>query len=287
MRVLWVFFVLLSACASTPPAQDAAPALKPGIYDVATGLTLDEATLVERVRSAKYVAVGESHDSAEDHALQLRLYQKASEGRRVALGMEMFQRPYQEPLDLYVRGEIDEAQMLEQTEWASRWGFETGLYQPLWRHAQSLGLAVVALNTRRELTKRVSAVGVDGLNEDERAELVDLDLSREDYRTWLRDIFAGHGMATDETKLDRFYQAQVLWDETMADSAVGFMAAHTEYDGIFLVVGRGHVERRWGIPSRIERRDPEHRVLVIVRPDGNTTLETAQDLALADILVVE
>lgn len=279
----FLILVFLASCASTHAVVKGP---SPGIYDVATGSELSPEDLADRVRSAKYVIVAESHDSAEDHALQLKVFRLMAAERKVALGMEMFQRPFQTALDQYVLGIIDERTMLEKTEWESRWGFETEMYAPLWQFARETSSPIVALNARKELTKRVAAVGIEGLSDDERADVVDLDLSRQDYRLWLRDIFAGHGVVMDDVKFSRFYEAQIVWDETMADTAVKFMATHPEDLAILIVVGRGHVERRWGIPSRIERRDPSNRPLVILRPAEPITIAEAKNLQIADILVV-
>ncbi len=274
----------LAGCATT---QTAPTRVTPGIYDVMSGRPLSDAEFEDKLAGAKYVIVGESHDSLEDHALQLRVYDLMTSSRRVALGMEMFQRPFQEPLDLYVRGEIDEAAMLERTEWKTRWGFETELYRPLWEAARKKSLPIIALNVQRELTKRVSAVGVSALTEEERSQLVDLDLSREDYRSWLEDIFSGHGMKMDREKFDRFYEAQVLWDETMADTAVNALRQRPgDLDAILIIAGRGHAEFRWGIPSRIERRDPGQAVLVIVRAVEPLSLDDAKTRQMADIVII-
>lgn len=281
-----ILFVLASlvGCATTQPTPTR---LAAGIYDVMTGRPLSDQEFADRVNTSKYVIVGESHDSPEDHALQLRVYELMSSGRRVALGMEMFQRPYQEPLDLYVQGEIDESTMLERTEWKTRWGFETDLYRPLWEAARKTSYPIIALNVRRELTKRLSAVGIAGLTDEERSQIVELDLTNEDYRTWMREIFAGHGMTMAPEKFERFYEAQVLWDETMADSAVNAMnAGPGDLDAILIIVGRGHAEFRWGIPSRIERRDPNQPVLVIVRPTEPVSLDDAKTKRRADILII-
>lgn len=284
----WAVFLTLfglMGCATTQPTPTR---VAPGIYDVMSGRPLSDSEFEDRLAGAKYVIVGESHDSPEDHALQVRVYDLMSSGRRVALGMEMFQRPFQEPLDLYIRGEIDETTMLERTEWKTRWGFETDFYRPLWEAARKKSYPIIALNVRRELTKRVSAVGVAGLTDEERAEIVELDLTREDYRSWLHDIFAGHGMQMDREKFERFYEAQVLWDETMADTAVKVMQQEPgDLQAMLLIVGRGHAEFRWGIPSRIERRDPGQAVLVIVRARQPINLEAAKQRRQADIVIVE
>ena len=284
MRLLVLALVAtLWGCATVPQTPSGVPS---GVYDVSTGTLLTKDEYHARIIAADYVLVGESHDSAEDHALQLQVFRTLASHRRVALGMEMFQRPYQAALNAYVAGEIDEAQMLAQTEWESRWGFATELYQPLWRFARETSSPIIALNARRELTKRVSAVGIAGLTDEERADVVEIDLTREDYRSWLKDVFSSHGMQMDDAKFQRFYEAQLLWDETMADTAVSFRKSQPEDLAVLVVVGRGHVEHGWGIPSRIQRRDPDASVLVLVRAAEPITLEQAKQAKIADILVI-
>lgn len=280
-------FLVLSACQSAPQRTNASAPLAPGIYATRDfERTISHKEFYGALGAYTYVLVGETHDSPEDHALQVEIYRAlTANDRRVALGMEMFQKPFQAHLDRYVSNEIDEEAMLIATEYDSRWGFEPRFYSPLWQHAKVSNLAIVALNAHRELTKRVSAVGIQGLSTAERAELPDIDLSSEAYRTWLRDIFAGHGMKLEPEKFERFFEAQVLWDEQMAQTAVEFMTANPQYSQMVIAVGRGHVERGWGIPDRIHRREPNASLAVVVRVPEGTTFDQA--VSLADYVIVE
>lgn len=284
--VLLASFWILGACQTAPQKAETSAPLAPGIYATRNfERTIDHKELYDALDDFRFVLVGETHDSPEDHALQADIFRAlTANGQKVALGMEMFQRPFQKPLDSYVSGEIDEAAMLIATEYDERWGFDPDFYSPLWRQAQSLNLAIVALNAQRELTKRVSAVGMDGLSEAEKAELPEMDLSSEPYRTWLRDIFAGHGMKLEPQKFERFFQAQVLWDEMMAQTAVEFMAANPTYSQMVIAVGRGHVEQGWGIPDRIRRRTDATLAVVLRVPAGTTS---NQAVVLADYVIVE
>lgn len=288
--------------ASDTPA--AAQPLEPGIYEVATGERLDPDALAMRLEDARFVVIGESHDDAFHHAVQLRVYELLQERheRPVALGMEMFHRPFQEHLDAFVAGDIDEARMLERTEYATRWGFDAAFYRPLWTLARQTHSPIVALNAPRELSRKVGRVGLDGLDDAERAQIPDdIDLGNEAHRAYLYEVFAHHGMGDDPERAERFYQAQVLWDETMADTAVTFMREHdADVAAIVILAGRGHVERGWGIPSRIARRlgpDAAHTVVTIipVTLDENgapragapyTSLTHMRDEAVADFVWV-
>jgi uncharacterized iron-regulated protein len=260
-----------TACGTTSARPDPAPAEpqrsaasapstdvehEPGIYDVATGEKLDRETFYQRLASATYVLVGESHPEVSDHAEQDRIYRAMLERHEgsVVLGLEMVARPYQSPLDAYVGGAIDEPTMLERVEWSTRWGYEAYMYAPMWRAAKRAGAPVVALNAPRELPRAVSEKGVDALEPAMKADLPELDLTNDDHRSWMRDIFSSHGMSMEEEKFERFYQAQVVWDETMADTAYRFMQQNPDARAMVVLAGRGHTEHDWGIQSRLRRR---------------------------------
>lgn len=52
---------------------------------------------------------------------------------------------------------------------------------------------------------------------------------------------------------ERFFQAQVLWDETMAEGIAKFIQSNPGYK-VVVLVGQGHIVYNYGIPSRVARR---------------------------------
>lgn len=249
---------VLVGCAS-PTQPDPAPTdgeVAPGIYHVDSGERITFDQLVASLSEATYIAIGEQHGAKWQHGVQAKVFRRlvGDEERRLALGMEMFQRPFQEPLDAYVRGKIDESTMLERAQWESRWGTDPALYRPLWRTAKEAGVPLVALNVRRELTSKIARVGLDGLAEEERAELPRrIDTSFEKQRAYVREAFRRHDVA-DQMEFEYFLEAQATWDEGMADTALDAVASRTDAEGIVIVAGRAHARRDFGIPQRIERR---------------------------------
>ncbi len=284
MPILLLIASLLLGCATASPTPTT-HSLAPGIYRVSDGSAVTKAQLWNDLDSARYVVVGETHTSEADHAVQLEVVRALAERGDVAIGMEMFQRPFQEPLDRWVAGEIDEPELLVATQWKERWNFDPGLYRPFWDFARERGIPLVALNARRELTKRIAKVGVDGLTAEERADLVELDLSSERYRNWMREVFEAHGAAMEPEAFERFFAAQVTWDETMADTAVRWGERHPGTT-VVVLAGRGHVERGFGIPQRVRRRTNE-RVVTIVPVSGDIApFEGLRDQEFADYVWV-
>jgi uncharacterized iron-regulated protein len=211
--------------------------------------------VIEAVSDRKIVYIGEQHDRFEHHAVQLRvikgLYKK---NPNLAIGMEMFQRPFQPVLDAYLRGELEEREFLRKSEYFRRWSFDYHLYKPILDFARAEQVPVIALNLRREITEKVSREGMDALSAGERAELPqELDLTDAGYRDRLKEVFGRH-TGGPERNFDNFLQAQVLWDETMALSLDLFLKKNPGRQ-VVVLAGQGHIAHGSGIPKRAFRRN--------------------------------
>jgi len=209
--------------------------------------------LVRRVAASPVVLVGESHDRFDHHLAQLEIICRLA--RRfpdLAVGMEYFQQPFQEVLDAFVAGRIDTAEMLARSEYFERWRYDFRLYAPILELARERGIPLLALNVPREITRKVARGGLEALSAEERSR-IPAELERDDpgYRARIRAVFEQHPELAG-ADFERFLEAQLLWDEGMAERAARYLAEHP---GRRLVVlaGAGHVARD-GIPARLERR---------------------------------
>lgn len=249
MRLPWLLTLAIAGCGAAAPAPsdptdaDAAPR----IVDVSTGETIDFDALIDRLASARVVYVGERHDREDDHAMQRRILEALhARDPALSIGFEMFQRPYQGALDAYVAGDLDEDALLARTEWADRWGYDFAMYAPLVRFGRARGLPLVALNAPSEVTRTIAREGLDALEAAERDALPELDRGVAAHRERVADALRAHHPVDDEA-LERFYTAQLVWDETMATSVA-------ERDGRMIVfAGVMHVARD-AIPQRAARR---------------------------------
>jgi uncharacterized iron-regulated protein len=244
--------------------------------------------ILQELFKADVVYLGETHSRPEDHQAQLdilsALYQ---ENPKIAVAMEMFQRPFQDALDRYLKGEITEAQLIEQTEYEQRWGFPWEYYAPILRFAQAHQLPVLALNTPTEVTRQVARRGLESLSASDRQfipPLAEIDTDDPDYRQMIRKFYdlhhqQGHG---NSTSFDRFFTAQVLWDETMAEKIAQFHQANPDYQ-VVVLVGQGHVVYDYGIPSRVARRlNAEQLVQRTVLLGESPDVEASGEKAIAD-----
>lgn len=231
--------------------------------DGRTGAALSLDDVAARVRAHRVVMVGEQHDQAAHHEAQRRIIEMvAGGGNGVVVGLEMLTWDKQEALDRFNRGEIDVAGLADAVDWKKAWGFDYGLYAPLFATGQASGARFVALNAPRALVRAVREKGVDSLDAADRDRVPELDLGDALHRAWFEGIFASSGHAMKPTYLDGFYRAQVLWDEAMADRAV--RAVKDGARQLVVIAGAGHVALGRGVPQRIERRLPGEAVLTFV-----------------------
>lgn len=215
--------------------------------------------VIEGAAKKRIIYVGEYHDKPAHHEVQLQvikgIYKK---NKLTAIGMEMFERPFQKALDDYIAGRTDEREFLKRSEYFKRWSFDYNLYKPILDFAKAEKIPVIALNMRREIIEKVSKGGIDALSGDEKKEVPQhMDLSNAAYRERLGDIFQKHG-GLRERNFDFFYQSQILWDETMSQSIDAFFKGNPDYrkaGQMVVLAGSGHLIYGDGIPGRTFRRN--------------------------------
>ncbi len=221
--------------------------------EVTDMMEIDE--IVNKISEKNIIYVGEKHDRYEHHLSQLEIIKAIyNKSPKVAIGMEMFQRNNQKALNDYVEGIIDEREMLRESGYFKNWGYNYFLYRDILSYARDKGIPVVALNLKRKIVSKVYRGGFDGLTTEESKTITeDIDLSDNEYKERLKEIFQGHANS-DERSFEYFYQAQVLWDETMAESADLFLKENPGYKMVVLA-GSGHLMYGSGIPKRAHRRN--------------------------------
>lgn len=268
---LLLTLLVAAACAGRPPST---PAPQPAdgaaapyrIVDADAGRTLDVAGLADRAAADDVVFFGEQHDDAGTHRLQHALLDAlAARGDDVVLSLEMFERDVQPVLDDYLAGRISEEEFLAG---ARPWPNYATDYRPLVELARGRGWPVVAANVPRRYAALVASGGLDtllALPAAEREAYIarDIDCPRDAYYERFLQAMGGHaGAGEASAAMERYYQAQCIKDETMAESIV---AARERWPGALVVhmTGAFHSDFGHGIPARVERRAPGTRMLIL------------------------
>lgn len=223
------------------------------VLDLSAFSTLEQ--IIPALAKKQVVCIGEQHARYDHHLTQLEIIRRLHALHpQLAIGMEMFQQPFQHYLDEYVAGSIDEQAMLRATEYYRRWRMDYRLYAPILRYAREHRLPLIALNVPKELTHKVAHDGLDGLSDEDRQQLpADIEPADEAYRQRLEEVFDLHPREEGHDNFEHFLEAQLLWDEAMAERAAAYLKEHPDHH---LVVLAGNQHLAWGntIPQRLQRR---------------------------------
>ena len=265
-----------------------APVSVPGVrtVDASSGTDISFDDLVRRVSSADVIFVGEQHDDPETHRVELGILEAIGRsGRPVVLSLEMFERDAQPLLNDYLAGRVTETDFLARSR---PWDRYVTDYRPMVELAKANGWPVVASNIPRPMASAVgrkALAALDTLTPAERAWAArDIQCPDDAYRTRFMDTMRGHGPggaspAAGDTLptavATRFYLAQCIKDETMAEAIVEARqhaprnAIVVHYDGAF------HSDFRLGTVSRVQRRAPDAKLVVITAVPVTTDLSAA------------
>jgi len=224
------------------------------IVHLRTGQTVDRATLFDHLARVQVVYVGETHDNPEAHRVEYEVLQAlAARHPDLAVGLEMVPRDQQPLLDDWVAGRMTEKAFARR--WTALWSTGYRAYEKVLRLCRDRRIPLLALNAPRALVHAVAKDGLDHLSEKMRGELPDaIDTDDPYHRAKTKALFSGHSK-THTPDFDRFYPAQLLWDETMAQTGADYLKAHPGAH-LLILAGGYHVEQGVGIPRRLFRRLP-------------------------------
>lgn len=288
LRFLLIWALGFNSWAASAIAQDRAST---EAVDLNTGLPLDE--LAGQLATKRVVFIGEIHDRYDHHLNQLELIRRLHQlDPNLAIGVEYFQQPFQSQVDSYIAGRISETEFLRNTEYYQRWGYDYRLYAPIFRYAREQRIPVRALNVPTALASDVAKVGIAGLPEKDRIYLPrEIQPADEAYRNRLYDAFQAHRDVKTGT-FQHFVEAQLVWDEGMAESAAAYLNGNSGRRMVILA-GLGHLEFGSGIPRRLQRRTNATYAIVLnsgeeIEPHiaDYVLLSTKQDLPPAGSLSV-
>lgn len=280
MRVFFVFFscwvsFLLIGCAGRRPMPETMVAGMPHgaeifhrgrIIDPASGKGVSFDGLMDRVSSKDVIFVGEIHNDAAHHLIEIQILQGlCARNPSLTMAMEFFQQNQQAILDGYTMGDMTEEEFLKKVDWKKIWGYPYFYYRPLMLLAKQHRLRVLALNAPAEIVRKVAREGLGALDPEQRAQLPDhIDLSNEKERAYVQKAYGEHEQ--DSLKnFQFFYEAECVWEETMARNIADYIRDHRRQK-VIVFSGIGHIIWKFGIPDRTEKRIPVSSVTIMCYP---------------------
>ena len=268
---------LLGACASTGSRIVVPGSDQPATVDAVAAAVVD----------ADLVALGELHQTPgvhrTHHALLRAMYARRPD---MVIAMEMFERDVQTVLLQYLNGLIDEDEFRAKSR---PWPNYARDYRPVIEFAKQRGLMVLAANAPRPLATKAAKEGLDAVMGDKHLART-TSAPQDGYWESFQEMMAGHGAMLGEDGMARFYAAQCLKDDTMAESIADHLKGF-EPDRrplAVLICGRAHSDHGWGTVQRVVERMPgiEVRVLSAETVDDPATEVVAADGDVADFVVV-
>jgi uncharacterized iron-regulated protein len=243
--------VSLLACLSLPMTVQADSCPAPGQWHQPGGERLDSTALFAELAERDVVLLGEQHDRMDHHRWQLHTLAGLHALRPdMVIGLEMLPREAQPALDAWVAGELDEAEFLDASNWHSAWGFDPELYLPILHFARLNQVPLKAINVTPELRGRLAGEGWDAVPEGERFGITAPAEALPAYRERLAAVHAQHPSAgDDEASLERFVDAQLVWDRAMA---TGLAEATAEGALAVGLIGQGHLQYEHGVPHQLD-----------------------------------
>lgn len=275
--LLLAALILLSGCGlrAAPSApltlEGSSTVLSAGDFvdtDKAEVLSLE--ALIASLPNTRVIYIGENHVSLANHKIQQEimaaLYRESPD---LTIAMEMFPRSVQPALDEWTIGALSEEAFLAKANWKDNWGYPFRLYRSIFNFARDKRLKIVGLNAPQAIVKKVARKGIAGLSDEEKRLIAqEMDRENPEHRAFLREVYEIH--SPDAIKdFETFYESQLTWDETMAESIATLLSSTENRGKIVVLAGNGHVSYRFGIPERAARRVP-HRYVVVASVPVNT-----------------
>ena len=254
---------------------------KPEAFDEGTIISTQKAAkvsfeeLLENIETSRVIYVGKKHTSQEDHKIQLEviqaLYQKFPD---LAVGMEMFDHSYQDVLDQWSAGQLDQEDFLRKVHWYANWRYDFSLYKDILDFIKENRLRLVGLNIPNHIPPKIREGGIESLRNDEKKYLPQqIDLSDTGHRDYVQEVFEDHRHHfRGEVEFENFYAAQSVWEDAMAEA----IAENLNNDVMVVLVGTGHIQFKYGIPVRAFRRTGAAYTTIYPATTGT---EVAPDIA--------
>jgi uncharacterized iron-regulated protein len=249
---LTIISVLWGCAGKSDTVLDTTKAVKPDtIIATKTNKTITFDQLMAGLTRHQIIFVGEKHTNSAHHAIQQKIIEAVFKNTpSLRVGMEMFDRSYQEVLDLWSAGVLDEATFLRKVHWYANWRHDFALYRDILLFLKENRIKIVALNIPTYIPARIRIGGIDNLSDLDRQYLPkEIDTSNTAHRDYVRNVFDRHHFK-GSVKFDDFYMAQCVWDEIMAESIAADLGSNT----IVVLAGNGHIQYKYGIPDRAARR---------------------------------
>ncbi len=226
--------------------------------------------MLKKIAKADVVFIGEHHNNAIIHWLQLRITKDLAKTRELTLGAEMFEADNQQALNDYLTGKITKKGL---DTLARLWPNYKTDYKPLVDFAKDKKIKFIATNIPRRNAKIVFRKGFKGLetlSDTEKSWIAPLpikyDKNLPGYVKMLK-MMGGHGG-------DNLPKAQAIKDATMGY----FISKNLEKGKLFIHYnGSYHSDNFEGILWYLKNSNPDLKVITITTVEQDSVKKLNED----------
>lgn len=273
------------------------------IFNPSSGETMDWAQVQELVAESDVILLGELHDHAVGHAVQLAITEEVLEQwPNSIVALEMLERDEQILVDDYMEDFIDAetfAKLTHSSSWSGLGSWDAW-YQPVIDAAKNSGGGVVAANAPRRYVRAARIEGFEKLDElpSERSGFVtypdELSTGKYRQRFWelsrqmrnedVEDIEIDVSTIDPDDPLLPVFRGQQTWDATMAESIA--LQQPSREKKVLLLVGHFHIDYDGGTVQELRKRLPNANILTISIQKVVPEEDWSGTPKISDILIV-
>ncbi|WP_346913486.1 ChaN family lipoprotein [uncultured Roseibium sp.] len=239
------------------------------IWSVENRAFIEPSALVDSLKDARFVLLGETHDNPAHHRLQAFLTGAAAPERPATVVMEMLTEDQAPALEKFRTSPDRSAETFGKTvSWEKSGWPDYAIYRPIIEAALKRGADIRAGLPGKTQTR---AIGKDGLSSLSEAQQKDLRLSAglpEGLATDLKDeIITSHCDLLPDAMVPNMMAVQRYRDAYLADAL-----RKTPADGLaILIAGGGHVRKDRAVPFYLEPSDGAAVTVNLVEIDPERT----------------
>ncbi|MGI9519103.1 MAG: ChaN family lipoprotein [Pirellulaceae bacterium] len=233
----------------------------PWLMESATHQSVTIEQLAEQLTDYQCIFLGEQHDNDAGHEFQLQVIEALlKQDVDVVISMEQFERDVQGVLNDYLAERISEEEFLA----GSRpWPNYAEHYRPIVELAKAEQIPVLAGNVPRRLA---AAVGKgDTPASADRVFMPRNTYAPEDsYWEKFQESMQGHGGTGSGEQMQKFYAAQCLKDDAMAEAITDYLAVNPHRSKVVVhLCGKFHSDYGFGTAIRVVERRPLTNICVV------------------------
>ena len=210
------------------------------------------------LRAADVVYVAEQHGVPAFHRAQRAVLHRLQRlGRVPTVAVEWLSPSDQTSLDDWLQSDRPASELHDALSWPKRWGHAFEAYAPLFVAVRAAKIRLLGINAEPGLARAVARHGKDGVPDTIASKLPPLDSGNPQHEAYFRALMAaaaashpGHRLS--DAALARYYEAQLVWDETMAHAVSTLIANKSDDQTIVVFAGAGHIDYGYGIPRRVQ-----------------------------------